>query len=379
MVLGIDASQANREERSGTEWYAFYLIQEFKKLLRDREDIKLRLYFRDAPREDLLNGWPPNFEVRILKWPLRYFWGQIRLSWEMFWHPPDVLFCPAHTIPIIHPSRTFTTLHDIGFVDNPELYDKLSLLYHRFSAWLAVRSAHHIFTISEFSRKRMADYYKCPENKITVTHLGVSPDFSTEKSENREKNDVGKFILFIGRLEPKKNVLGMVKAFEMAGVNCDLIFAGRRVRTKDLDDYLASRQALRDRVKFLGYIDEEQRRRLLLEAAVFLFPTFYEGFGLPILEAQAAGVPVITSNITSNPEIAGDGAVLVDPHNISEIAAAIKELLTNHELRNQKIKLGHENVKRFSWTETARLTLEKLLTSPGPRATLSENGEGRVR
>ena len=127
MVLGIDASQANREERSGTEWYAFYLIQEFKKLLRDREDIKLRLYFRDAPREDLLNGWPPNFEVRILKWPLRYFWGQIRLSWEMLWHPPDVLFCPAHTIPIIHPSRTFTTLHDIGFVDNPELYDKLSL------------------------------------------------------------------------------------------------------------------------------------------------------------------------------------------------------------------------------------------------------------
>ena len=121
MVLGIDASQANREIRSGTEWYAFYLIEEFKQLLRGRSDIRVRLYTRDPLRSDLAQDLPANFENRILKWPFKYFWVQKRLSLEMLLHPPDVLFCPAHTIPLIPPPKTLTTLHDIGFEDDPEL------------------------------------------------------------------------------------------------------------------------------------------------------------------------------------------------------------------------------------------------------------------
>ena len=151
-------------------------------------------------------------------------------------------------------------------------------------------------------------------------------------------------------------------ASHLKGEELKLMLAGRKVRVRDVEEYLAKRPQLRDKVKFLGYIDEGEKRRLLAEAEIFLFPTFYEGFGLPILEAQAAGVPVITSNVTSNPEIAGTGAILVDPYNTNEIADAIKELLTNKELRKQKIKLGYENVKRFSWKETARETLNTILS-----------------
>ena len=153
----------------------------------------------------------------------------------------------------------------------------------------------------------------------------------------------------------------MVKGFEAARVDCDLVLAGRKIRTDDVDEYLRSRPELRDKVRFLGYVKEADKHELLRDAAIFLFVTFYEGFGLPILEAQASGTPVVTSNTTSNPEIAGKGAILVDPKNIGEIAAAINRLLTNKELGKRKIELGYENIKRFSWEKTARETLWTLL------------------
>ena len=211
MVLGIDASQANREIRSGTEWYAFYLIEEFKQLLRGRSDIRVRLYTRDPLRSDLAQDLPANFENRILKWPFKYFWVQKRLSLEMLLHPPDVLFCPAHTIPLIHPPKTLTTLHDIGFEDYPELYDKLSLWYHKFSARLAVKKTRHIFTPSEFSKERIIEVYGCDPAKIIVIHLG----YDAEKFKLMDRGAVEPrlakydlrykdYFLFIGRVEPKK-------------------------------------------------------------------------------------------------------------------------------------------------------------------------------
>lgn len=432
MILGIDASQANRKNRSGTEWYAFNLIKEFKQLLRGRGDVEVVLYLRDAPQADLASDLPTNFTFKILRWPIKYFWGQIRLSWEMLFHPPDILFCPAHTIPLIHPyplsvspfppgggegggasfspmirgrlrgGRTFTTLHDIGFEDNPELYDKLSLWYHKFSAWFAVKKASHIFTISEFSKKRIIDRYKCNPGKISVIYLGIAQLSSIEESSaTLEKYNLSEkdYILFIGRLEPKKNILGMVKAYEkylsLRGVSTrplaerddeaifprdgiaahpsgarndddvpDLVLAGRKVRIKDVEEYLAARPELSKRVKFIGYVENQDLAALYTGAAIFLFPTFYEGFGLPILEAQACGTPVITSNITSNPEITGDGAVIIDPRNIDQIAGAIKELSTNNTKREQIVKAGFQNVKRFSWAKTAKETLDVILSSP---------------
>ncbi|MBI4050212.1 MAG: glycosyltransferase family 4 protein [Candidatus Doudnabacteria bacterium] len=397
MILGIDASQANRKVRSGTEWYAFHLIDEFKTLLRDRSDVRVVLYLKDAPQADLVNNLPDNFSVKILRWPLKYFWGQIRLSWDILRNTPDVLFCPAHTIPIStslltsphhlgrRRMRVFTTLHDIGFEDNPELYDKLSLWYHRWSAKFAVKHAYHIFTISEFSRQRIMEVYGCPEEKLSVTYLGVNPSAPSGHlpSPGERKNE---YLLFVGRLEPKKNILNIVKAYEkfvslraqakqsqgeteIASSQAprndipDLILAGRKVRVADVEDYLSKRSELAKRVRFTGYISEGEKQQLYRDTAVFVFPTFYEGFGIPILEAQSFGVPVITSNRTANPEIAGEGALIVNPESVNDIAAAIGKLLGDQSLREEKIRLGLENVKRFSWGETAKLTLAKLMSS----------------
>src|SRR3989344_7031786 len=205
MIFGIDASQANRKIRSGTEWYAFYLIQEFKKLLGTRSDIKIRLYVRGQLQSDLAGHLPQNFQVRILRWPLRFFWGQIRLSWEIFLHPPDALFCPAHTIPFIHPKRTYTTLHDVGFEDYPELYDLLSRIYHRLAARLAIKKAAHIFTVSEFSRERIGEVYGYQAEKVTVAYpaVDVSRFSGGGAGDGGVLSDLGlktgEYFLYVGR------------------------------------------------------------------------------------------------------------------------------------------------------------------------------------
>lgn len=389
MVLAIDTSQANRKIRSGTEWYAFYLIQEFKKLLGSRKDVEVRLYTRDELQSDLAEGMPANFKVRILRWPLGYFWGQIRLSLEMLLHPPDVLFCPAHTVPLTSilsrqrrgRMRVFTTLHDAGFDDYPELYDRLSRWYHKWAASMAVRNAAHIFTVSEFSKERIFENYgEDVRDKVTVTYLGIDSKHAIERIESMLANynlTPNTYLLYVGRLEPKKNILNLVKGYEKAltlnpspeqgeGSRPMLVLAGREIDIREVDEYLAKRPELKKRIRFLGFFDEADKAALYAGAKLFLFPTLYEGFGLPILEAQAAGTPVITSNTASNPEIAGQGAVLVNPDSPYEIAEAIKSLWSNNSLREEKIRLGYENVKRFSWEETAKKTLEKLLTSPPP-------------
>lgn len=382
MVIGIDASQANRRIRSGTEWYAFHLIQEFKKLLADQKDLQVRLYTRGLLQPDLAADFPENFEVKILRWPLRYFWGQVRLSLEMLFNPPDILFCPAHTIPLIHPGspltlsrkgrgerrggKTFATLHDVGFADYPELYDWKSRWYHRFSAKLAIKEAYHIFTVSEFSKERIIENYNSPSpspsrgeglrERVTVTYLG----FDQSKFKPRDPRLAGDYILFVGRLEPKKNILNIIKAYEMAGMPQKLVLAGKKIDILDVESYLSTRTELASKIEFRGYVREEEKPSLYAEAAVFLFPTLYEGFGLPIIEAQASGVPVITSNTASNPEIAGEGALIVDPESPYEIAQAIRELMSNEDLREEKIRLGFENLKRFNWQQTARLTLQTM-------------------
>lgn len=364
MILGIDASQANRQIRSGTEWYAWHLLQEFKKMLGERNDLEVRLYTRDKLQNDLAQGLPQNFKVRILRWPLKYFWGQFRLSLEMLLNPPDVLFCPAHTIPLFYPRKTFTTLHDVGFEDYPELYDKLSLWYHKWSAHLVVKHAAHIFTVSEFSKERIIENYGQElTKKITVMHLGMNKEMPIGIDLSRlKKFGLAKdtYLLYIGRLEPKKNILNLVKGYEMSGTELPLVLAGRKVDVREVEEYLAGHPELKSKVRFMGYFDEAGKNALYVGARLFLFPTLYEGFGLPILEAQGLGTPVITSNTASNPEIAGEGALFVNPDSPYEISHAIRKMIIDQDLRNEKIRLGYENVKRFNWSETARQTWEIL-------------------
>ncbi|MBL7047693.1 MAG: hypothetical protein ISR95_08730, partial [Candidatus Marinimicrobia bacterium] len=245
MVIGIDASRANEVKKTGTEWYAYHLIQEFKKIADPNDQFIL---YSKEPLRDELAKLPSNFKSKVLNWPPKFLWTQLRLSFEMLFQRPSVLFVPAHTIPVIHPRNTITTLHDVGFERFHNLYSKKTIGYntsfakwlvnilvriltlgkygsneydyHRFSARFALKHAKKILTISKFSKKEIIDLFGANyAKKISVIPLAYDKSsFETTYSEATKDQVLKKYnirkpyILYIGRLEEKKNIIGLVEA-----------------------------------------------------------------------------------------------------------------------------------------------------------------------
>ena len=372
MIIGIDASRANAHERTGTEWYSYYLIQGLKRFA--VPGLEFVLYSRKFLR-DGLEQLPENWYAKILPWKNLRFWNQFRLAWELWKHPVDMLFQPAHTLPLFfRPKRVVTTLHDIGFDRLPQLYPGSERKYHHFSARLAARVATRILTVSEFSKREIMEAYKVPAERITVTPLAIDtaayrPDISEEaKTAILVKYRLTKpFFLYIGRLEEKKNVVNLIHAFSIfkgwrgVGDPMRLLMVGspgfgyERIKKE-----IAARK-MEEFVLMPGYVPEDEMPALFAAADALVFPSWYEGFGLPILQAQAVGTPVITSDAASMPEVGGPAALYVKPGEPDDIAEAMKKLMDESVLRDRLRALGLENVKRFSWEATARGTMNAML------------------
>ncbi|MFA6524672.1 MAG: glycosyltransferase family 1 protein [Patescibacteria group bacterium] len=401
MIIGIDASRANELRRTGTEWYAYYLIQEFKKIA-DPND-QFILYSKEPLRGELAE-LPANFVSKVLKWPPKFLWTQIRLSWEMFYRKPDVLFVPAHTIPVIHPKNTVTTLHDVGFERFHKLYSKNSIGYktsfskwlinilvkiftmgkygsneydyHRFSARFALKHAKKILTISNFTKSEILELFgQKYENKITVIPLAYDNSrLQADLSSNEidlilKKYRIKKsFVIYIGRLEEKKNISGLIEAFNILKKNYNydgqLVLIGKPGYRFESAQEKIMEYGLEDHVIQPGWVTEEERILLLKSAEVFVFPSFYEGFGIPPLEAMSVGTPVVASNSASIPEVVGDAALLVDPNEPAAIAKSVSSVINNEGfVRDNLVKNGYLRIKRFSWGKTAAETLQNIKTS----------------
>jgi glycosyltransferase involved in cell wall biosynthesis len=367
MLIGIDASRANKKHKTGVEWYAYYLIEEFKKLDRENQ----YFLYTDKPLEGALGILPPNFKEKVLKWWLPKFWTLGRLSWEMlFGEKPDVLFVPAHTLPLINPRRSVVTIHDIGFERSPEFYKWPDIVYHRFAIKVIKHAAEKIITVSEFSKREIIDVYKIPAEKIVAIPIGFSPlELNIKNVRNEIRKMLSgeiKFALFIGRLEEKKNVWRMVEAFAKVKIKnpaipLKLVLAGKPGfgYEKILD--AIEKNNLQNDVLLLGWVNSDEMSFLYRNAAVLLFTTLYEGFGIPPLEAMSVGCPVVCSNTTSLPEVVGNAALLVDPLNIDAIADRLTTVLFDDAQGVELIYRGHERVKQFSWGKCARETLRVLV------------------
>ncbi len=378
MRIGIDASRANLDAKTGTEWYAFQVIQKLLPKLSQRAKVVLYV------KEPLNSSWPPlpqGVTVRVLRWPPQLLWTQLRLAWEMLLQPPDILFVPAHTIPIISPRKTITTLHDIGFERYQALYDtrhigpawlspiiriltfgrygSSELDYHRWSARLALRKAARIVTVSKFSKKEIIDQFKVDPEKIVVIPCGYNPEFHVIKDQatiDRVHDTFAlpkDFFLFIGRIEEKKNIKTLLEAYHAyrdRGGTYSLALAG-----KPGYGYEAYSSLLKQKgVRTLGWVPYRDLPILMNAAAGFVFPSAYEGFGIPILEAMACHIPVITSNTSAMPETAGSAALLVDPSNCLAIAEAMQTLEHDYSTRERLITAGVKHITQFSWEHTAR-------------------------
>jgi len=360
MLIGIDASRANKKWKTGVEWYSYYLIQELKKI-----DQQNRYFlYSDRPLVGDLARCPQNFFEKILSWPLSRFWTLGRLSLEMlFGKKPDTLFVPAHTLPLVNPKNAVVTVHDIGFERFPSAYSWVDKLYHRVSIRIIKRAARKIITVSEFSKKELQDVYQIPARKIAVVYNGFEPirNENLELSEELKQKINGPYLFFIGRLEEKKNVARVVEAFaQLRRSDLKLVLAGKPGFGFERIEKIIAKNNLQDRVVILGWTDQQQIPALFANAEVFVFPSLYEGFGIPVLEAMDVKCPVLTSNTSSLPEVAGDAAYLVDPENVQEIVAGLQKILSDQDYRASLVARGLEQVKKFSWEKCARQTLKNI-------------------
>lgn len=383
MVIGIDASRAFLQNRTGIEEYAYRVIEH----LRDKipSDTKVILFTRRCLLENISvkRDLPKNWKIKEIGW--KRLWTQGGLAWEMFWRPVDILFVPAHTVPWVHPKKTVVVVHGLEYEFCSNSYSFWDRWYMRISIWLSCRWAWRVISVSENTKKDLIRLYDVSEEKITVIYEGtpnqndvIFPFLKKKNAENvsdlknqflsigsKFKIQESKIILCIGRVEERKNIVCLIQAFdalkEKYAIPHVLVLAGKKGYGFERIQVQISSSKFRNAIIELGYVSEEEKRALLQNADIFVFPSLYEGFGLPILEAQAMSIPVVTSNISSMPEVAGDGAVLVNPYNREEIIEGIHSILSDKKKRNRMISLGCDNVQRFSWDKSTNGILKVIL------------------
>jgi len=368
MTIGIDASRANKSEKTGTEWYSYHLIQELKKIT-DPKD-QFILYSREKLRGET-GDLPPNWQSRVLGWPPKKLWTQARLSFEMWQRPPEMLFIPAHTIPLIHPDKVVTTCHDVAFLRLPQAYDWMSLKYHEFAIKFAVRHATKIIAVSEFTKSEIVDFFKISPERIAVVPNGYDGerykviDDREAVAKVLQKYKISEpYILYLGRLELKKNTPGLIEAFKILKKNYQqplkLVLVGQPGFGFQKVTKAIVENNLQGDVIMPGWVAREDLPYLVNGAKLFVFPSFYEGFGIPILEAMACGTPVVAAGIPALREVAGEAAYLVDPYSPENMAEGINRVLTDDHLREDLKIRGLDRARQFSWTRSARETWEVL-------------------
>lgn len=363
MIIGINASAALKENPTGVEEYVFQMIKHLAMIPGSRAH-RFVLYLDPKLKSERLKDLqmlPDNFQLKFLSFP--YLWTQIRLAWEMRVAKIDVLLIPVHILPFIHPARSIVVLHGLEYEYFPELYPFWHRMYLKWSTKYALSRSSSIIVVSENTKKDLVKIYGANHNKIKVVHHGIKkPDVLSYEFHNYSG-----YILYIGRVELKKNILGMIEAYNIlrqkntAIANKLVLVGGKGFGFEKIEKAIESSPFKKD-IYLKGYVAEDKKNDLWMKSSVFLFPSYYEGFGLPILEAQGAGIPVITSNTSCLPEVSGTGAVFVDPKNPREIAAALEKVLSDKILRGNLIKAGLENIKRFSWKKCAEETLKVLIT-----------------
>ncbi|MBN1658603.1 MAG: glycosyltransferase family 4 protein [Anaerolineae bacterium] len=366
MLVGIDASRATAARPTGTENYSLHLI---RALLSLDTPHRWRLYFNQPPADDLFGTLG---EQRTIPFPR--LWTHLALSWEMITHPPDLLFVPSHVLPIAHPARSVVTVHDLGFHYHPEAHTLTQNIYLRWSTRHNARAATRLLADSDATRHDLIELYGVPSSKIDVVYpgrdesLAPATDPAIRAAIRARYHLTAPYLLYIGTLHPRKNLTRLIQAFSRLlshlptprahqPTNLHLVLAGQKGWLYDDIFALVRRLGLEERVIFTGYVPDPDKPALLSGALAFVFPSLYEGFGIPVVEAMACGTPIICSNTSSLPEVAGDAALLVDPLDLDSIAGAMAHMVADADLRQTLAGRGLRQAQRFSWRRCAREAL----------------------
>ena len=303
-------------------------------------------------------GWFPYLLYRLL-------WNFIPIPYHIFFKSkPDITHFFDFYVPPGVRGKRVATVHDMSYKVYPETVRLKTKLMLNLSLKRSCKRAHKIITVSEFSKQEIIRYMNINADKIVVAPNGLAhdifkPQTDIQKTEavKQRYNIQGEYFLYLGTLEPRKNIERLVEAYsalkkETSNVPL-LVMAGRKGWLYDSIFKKVKELKLEQSIIFTGYAEDEDTPLLLSGATAFVFPSLYEGFGLPPLEAMACGTPVLTSNCSSLPEVVGDAAILVDPYSVAEITQGMKNLMTDENLRTELSQKGMERAKLFTWDNTA--------------------------
>ena len=373
MKIGIDCRtilDPKSGEVAGVGHYTYNLVSN----MLDLDNKNKYVLFFDEGVGDAGNFKRKNSEIKFFSYRkykkfLPIVYSHLLISSFVLKEKLDIFHSPASTIPLTYNKNAIVTIHDLAIYKNPKWFPK-QYFSTKVSVPKSLKKAKKIIAVSEYTKKDLMDILKIPEDKIEVILNGIEKREDFDKKDSADKNKIKEkfgikqdFILFIGTLQPRKNIKGLINAFDkLRGnrifENYQLVIAGKSGWNYQSIFDKVREKALTKKVLFTGYISKEDKLKLLRATSCFCFPSFYEGFGLSILEAMQQGTPVITSNITSTKEIGGEAAIFIDPYKSTSIAQALKKVLGDENLRKSFIQRGYSHVEKFSWEKCVKETLD---------------------
>lgn len=368
MKVAIDGYEANVLQRLGSSQVAFELLRTLEKI-----DLKnnYTILLPSSPLDDLPSG-RDGWRYKILRPPK--LWTKITLPWYLYTANDkyDIIFSPTHYIPIVSPIKRVVTIFDLAFLYFPEMFTNRDLWQLKSGTNFSVKNADHIITISHSTRKDIMKSYNIAKDKITISYPGFDSQIFHPIGEQEGIKQVlnkysieGGYIIYIGTIQPRKNISRLIEVIARIN-NLKLVVVGKTTgqgrNAWMFEEILKKPQQLgvEDKVIFTGFVPTEDLPYLINGAQAYVLVSLYEGFGIPVLEAMACGVPVVASEISSLPEVVGDAGLLVDPYSVDQIEQAIRTIITDKKLRQKKIELGLKQAEKFSWNKMAKTVLKVL-------------------
>jgi len=339
-TIAIDADVLGRR-RTGDETYIAALLRELVPIADEERLIAITRRPELVPDGIEAYGLPARSQATRMLFGLPRALRRLRPSLGHF----------IYVVPPAYRGPAVVSVHDLSFEWDPSLMGARDRFMFRTFVPRAARRADRVLAISERTKRDLIEHYAIPERKIVVTPLGVDPTFRP----NGTSPDGPPYALFVGGIQPRKDPLTAVKALALVDGDLRLVLVGDEKRGGDEVRTAIERLGLERRVEFAGYVEHEGLASLYRGAACLVFPSRYEGFGLPVLESMASGTPVVASRAGALPEVAGDAAVLVEPGDPEALAEGIQQALGDRE---RLVAAGLERARRFTWSETARRTLE---------------------
>lgn len=355
MIVGVNARTLVSGKLDGIGWFTLETLRRFVQWHPEHTFV---VFLDRRPTIDVNFG--PNVKVVWFGPPTRhpllwYIWFEHLLPAALRKHGCDVFYSPEGLVPSHPPVPMVSVLHDMGYEEVPEQVDALQLWYYRRFFPKGARAATRLVTVSKFARNDIAARTGIPREQIAVSYAGIRPIFDPPSVSIAPAD----YLLFVGTVQPRKNVSRLLRAFDLMKERTrsavQLVVAGRRGwKDADVDATISAMQHAND-VRFTGYVTEQELVDLYRGARAVVQVPLYEGFGSPVIEAMAVGTPVITSNVSSLPEVAGEAAFFVDPLNVDEIATAMQRIITDDALCAQLREAGFAQARNYSWDRTAEV------------------------